>query len=105
MAYPKLIKETKDLLEEKKGEDIKIIDVRQRTPFTDYYILATAPNMRAIGAYADALEDFFQERVEDLRQSEGQPESGWVLVDAGEVVVHLFSAAKRQEMNLEELFK
>lgn len=105
MAYPKLIKETKDLLEEKKGEDIKIIDVRQRTPFTDYYILATAPNMRAIGAYADALEDFFHERVEDLRQSEGQPESGWVLVDAGEVVVHLFSAAKRQEMNLEELFK
>lgn len=105
MAYPKLIKETKDLLEEKKGEDIKIIDVRQRTPFTDYYIIATAPNMRAIGAYADALEDFFQERVEDLRQSEGQPESGWVLVDAGEVVVHLFSAAKRQEMNLEDLFK
>ncbi|MBR6226093.1 MAG: ribosome silencing factor [Bacilli bacterium] len=105
MAYPKLIKETKELLEDKKGEDIKIIDVRQRTPFTDYYILATAPNMRAIGAYADALEDFFQERVEDLRQSEGQPESGWVLVDAGEVVVHLFSAAKRQEMNLEDLFK
>ena len=105
MAYPKLIKETKELLEDKKGEDIKIIDVRQRTPFTDYYVLATAPNMRAIGAYADALEDFFQERVEDLRQSEGQPESGWVLVDAGEVVVHLFSAAKRQEMNLEDLFK
>ena len=105
MAYPKLIKETKELLEDKKGEDIKIIDVRQRTPFTDYYILATAPNMRAIGAYADALEDFFQERFEDLRQSEGQPESGWVLVDAGEVVVHLFSAAKRQEMNLEDLFK
>lgn len=105
MAYPKLIKETKELLEDKKGEDIKIIDVRQRTPFTDYYILATAPNMRAIGAYADALEDFFQKRVEDLRQSEGQPESGWVLVDAGEVVVHLFSAAKRQEMNLEDLFK
>ena len=105
MAYPKLIKETKEILEDKKGEDIKIIDVRQRTPFTDYYILATAPNMRAIGAYANALEDFFQERVEDLRQSEGQPESGWVLVDAGEVVVHLFSAAKRQEMNLEDLFK
>ena len=105
MAYPKLIKETNELLEEKKGEDIKIIDVRQRTPFTDYYILATAPNMRAIGAYADALEEFFQDKVEDLRQSEGQPESGWVLVDAGEVVVHLFSAPKRQEMNLEELFK
>ena len=105
MAYPKLIKETKELLEEKKGEDIKIIDVRQRTPFTDYCILATAPNMRAIGAYADALEEFFQDKVEDLRQSEGQPESGWVLVDAGEVVVHLFSAPKRQEMNLEELFK
>ena len=104
MAYPKLIKETKDLLEDKKGEDITIIDVRDRTPFTDYYILVTAPNMRAIGAYADALEEFFQNKSEDLRQSEGQPESGWVLVDAGEVVVHIFSAPKRQEMNLEDLF-
>ena len=50
MAYPKLIKETKDLLEDKKGENITIIDVRDRTPFTDYYMLVTAPNMRAIGA-------------------------------------------------------
>ena len=53
MAYPKLIKETKELLEDKKGEDITIVDVRDRTPFTDYYILVTAPNMRAAGAYAD----------------------------------------------------
>lgn len=105
MAYPKLIKETKELLEDKKGEDIKIIDVRDRTPFTDYYILVTAPNMRAAGAYAESLEDFFQSRVDDLRQIEGQPESGWVLVDAGEVVVHIFTAPKRQEMNLEDLFK
>ena len=50
-------------------------------------------------------EEKKEEKKEDLRQSEGQPESGWVLVDAGEVVVHLFSAPKRQEMNLEELFK
>ena len=105
MAYPKLIKETKGLLEDKKGEDIKIVDVRDRTPFTDYYILVTAPNMRAAGAYAESLEDFFQNKVDDLRQIEGQPESGWVLVDAGEVVVHIFTAAKRQEMNLEDLFK
>ncbi len=105
MAYPKLIKETKELLEDKKGEAITIVDVRDRTPFTDYYILVTAPNMRAAGAYADSLEEFFQKKVDDLRQIEGQPESGWVLVDAGEVVVHIFTAAKRQEMNLEDLFK
>ena len=105
MAYPKLIKETKELLEDKKGEDITIVDVRDRTPFTDYYILVTAPNMRAAGAYADSLEESFQNKVDDLRQIEGQPESGWVLVDAGEVVVHIFTAAKRQEMNLEDLFK
>ena len=105
MAYPKLIKETKELLEDKKGEDITIVDVRDRTPFTDYYILVTAPNMRAAGAYADSLEEFLQNKVDDLRQIEGQPESGWVLVDAGEVVVHIFTAAKRQEMNLEDLFK
>lgn len=104
MEYPKLIQETIALLEEKKGEEIIAIDVRERTPFTDFYILVTAPNMRAVGAYAESLEEFFEDKVEDLRKIEGQPESGWVLVDGGEVVVHIFTEQKRRELSLEDLF-
>ena len=103
MTYSKLVEETVNFLEERKAEDILVVDVRNRTPFTDYYILVTAPNMRAAGAYAELLEDFFESRTDDLHQIEGEPESGWVLVDAGEVVVHIFTSIKRAEINLEEL--
>lgn len=103
MKYSKLVDDTIAFLEERKAEDIVVVDVRNRTPFTDYYILATAPNMRAAGAYAELLEDFFEPRVDDLRRPEGEPESGWVLVDAGELVVHIFIDIKRAELNLEEL--
>lgn len=103
MEYSKLVDETLKFLEERKAEDILVVDVRNRTPFTDYYILVTAPNMRAAGAYAELLEDFLAERVDDLHKAEGEPESGWVLVDAGEIVVHIFTSVKRTETNLEEL--
>lgn len=103
MEYSKLVDETVKFLEERKAEDILVVDVKDRTPFTDYYILVTAPNMRAAGAYAELLEDFLEQRVDDLRKAEGEPESGWVLVDAGEIVIHIFTSIKRAEMNLEEL--
>lgn len=105
MEYSELVKETVAFLEERKAEDIVVVDVKDRTPFTDYYVLVTAPNMRAAGAYAELLEDFFGPRVEDLHKAEGEPESGWILVDAGELVVHIFTAIKRAELNLEELLE
>ncbi|MFA6620535.1 MAG: ribosome silencing factor, partial [Bacilli bacterium] len=84
-------------------EDIEVIDVKERTPFADYYILATAPNARALSAYPDSLIEALGKAKIDVRQIEGNPESGWVVVDAGQVVVQLFTAPKREEMNLDSL--
>ncbi|MCQ2742976.1 MAG: ribosome silencing factor [Bacilli bacterium] len=90
----------KDFLDEHKAEDIKVVDVKDHTPFASYYIIATMPNTRALGAIADLLEDHLEENKIPVRGIDGTPDSGWVIVDAGQVVVHLFIEAKRQEIDL-----
>jgi ribosome-associated protein len=105
MRYPKIVTSIKKELEDRKAEDVEIIDVQERTPFTDYYVLATAPNEKALGGFADDVEEVCEKQKVDVRKMEGTPESGWVLVDAGVVVVHIFTANKRAEIGLDDLLK
>jgi len=103
MRQTKEVKIIVDALTEHKAEDISVLDVKERTPFADFYVLATAPNPRALGAYPDVLEEALAQAKIDVRKIDGSPESEWVVVDAGAVIVQLFTAAKRSEMNLDTL--
>jgi ribosome-associated protein len=105
MRYPKIVTSIKKELEDRKAEDVEVVDVTERTPFSDYYILATAPNEKALGGYAEDVQEVCDKQKVDVRKTEGTPESGWVLVDAGSVVVHLFTAGKRAEIGLDDLLK
>ncbi len=93
------------VLEEHKAEGIEIIDVEDFSPFASYYLLATAPNPRALGAYKDYLEEAFEKNGIDVPVSEGKPESGWVIVQGGEVICQLFLAPNRKEIDLAGLLK
>lgn len=99
------MKTVQHALEEHKATDIEVIDVTRNTPFSDYYVLATAPNERALSAIAEAVEDELAKAKIEVRQKEGLPESGWLIVDSGTVVTHLFLAAKREEIGLEDLLR
>jgi ribosome-associated protein len=103
MRYPKIVSSLKKELEDRKAEEVEIIDVRERTPFTDYYLLATAPNEKALGGFADDVIEVCDKQKVEVRKQEGTPESGWILVDAGSVVVHLFTANKRAEIGFDQL--
>jgi ribosome-associated protein len=105
MKYIKAVRIAKDDLEEHKAEDVAVVDVRNSTPFTDYYVIATAPNERALGALADEVEDALEKENIEVRKKEGLPESGWVIVDAGQVVIHLFISTKRKEIDLDSILK
>lgn len=105
MKEEKLLSEIQTILEDKKAEDIVTIDVSDRTPFSDYYVIATAPNERAMEATAQALEDGLWEQEEIETKKEGQIESGWIVVDCGRVLVSLFTAQMRAHYQLEDLFK
>ena len=92
-------------LDEHKAIDIQTIDVEGFSPFANYYVLATCLNIRQLGAVAEQLEEAFEkEGFEEIRK-DGTPESGWIIVEAGEVVVHLFLDVNRKEVDLEGLLE
>lgn len=103
MRMPKEVTLVKKSLDEHKAEDITVVDVREKTPFTDYLVIASGTNSRMLGALASYVEDDLLKNKVEVRKTEGIPESGWIIVDAGNVVVHLFSPEKRSEIDLEGL--
>lgn len=90
-------------LDEHKAEDLKPIDVEGISPFAAYYVLATAPNLRALGALAELLEDELEKNGVSVLQKEGNPDSGWIILATNELIVHLFSSVNRKEFDLEGL--
>ena len=92
-------------LEAKKAEDILLLDIQNIASFTDYFVLCTGTSDRMLDALAEATLEAVpkQQRKRGIR--EGEARDGWVVVDHGDVVVHLFSPAQRRYYDLEELWK
>jgi ribosome-associated protein len=91
------------LLEETKGEDIQLIDVRDRTPFSEYYILVTATNPRQMNAIKDAVLERMESLKGNINHVEGTENSGWILIDAYHIIVNIFSKEERERISLEEI--
>lgn len=92
-----------ECLDEHKAEDILTLDVSRLTPFADHYVIATCSNERALAASADQVAEKWEKEGFEVRSIQGKPESGWMIVDGGDVVVHLFVAWQRKEVKLDEL--
>lgn len=94
-----------DSIIDKKGNNILLLDIREQAVFSDYFILCNGENPRQIKALIDAVVENAKKKA-GARPSgvEGDPDTGWVLVDFGGVIIHLFSPEKRDYYNLEELW-
>jgi ribosome-associated protein len=93
-----------DLLSDRQAEDIVLLDIREIAYFTDYFVIATALNQRHVSALIDVMEkELANEGIKALHR-EGESTSGWVLVDYGDVIVHIFSPEDREFYNLEGLW-
>ena len=92
-------------LEEKFGEDIVLMDVREQVYFTDYFVIATAASQRQLQSLANDLVREVRSRFGPHSKPEGNPGNGWMLVDFGDTVVHLFSEEQREFYALEELWQ
>jgi ribosome-associated protein len=94
-----------DLLADRQAEDIVLLDVRRVASFADYFVIASAENPRQMRALVETVEkDLRADGVRSGNQ-EGSPDSGWVLIDYGDVIVHLFSPDLRTYYALEELWR
>ncbi len=88
----------------KMATDIVMLDVRDICTFADYFVLSTAESSRQINAIAEEIELILKREGERPIHREGTADSGWVLLDYGDVVIHTFAAEERQFYNLEELW-
>jgi ribosome-associated protein len=89
---------------EKKGEDLIIIDVRERFPFADYFIIASGTSERHINSLCLFIQEELSSGGKEPEGIEGYPESKWVLMDYGEVILHLFLPEVRRFYDLEGLW-
>ena len=93
-----------DAIEDIKGFDITVMDVRKLTNLTNYMIVASATSSRQAKAIADNVREKIKEKGYDIRGTEGEKDGEWVLVDLNDIVVHIMVPATRAYYNLEQLW-
>lgn len=94
------------LIADKMGSDVLLLDLSQVTLIADYFVIATGESDRQLKAMRDELIYNLKNDYDINPLSvEGSPSSGWILIDYGSIVVHLFSHAQRSRYRLEDLWR
>lgn len=92
-------------LEDKKGEDIRVIDISEISILADYFIIAGGGNPNQIQALCDNVEEVLGRAGCPVRQIEGYETANWVLLDFGDVIVHIFDRENRLLYDLERIWR
>lgn len=100
----KKVKTAYSALDEKKGEDIKIIDISEISVIADYFVIANGNNVSQVQALVDNVEEKMYEAGFSIKRKEGNKSSTWVLLDFGDVVIHVFDSEDRLFYDLERLW-
>lgn len=104
MRLNKLTQTAVTALEDIKARDIKVLDVRKLTTFYDFLVIASADSNRQVKALAHHVRDRMKEAGATVLGVEGEETGEWMLVDCGDIVVHVMQPAVRAYYNLEELW-
>lgn len=89
---------------DKKASDIVVLDIQELTPIADYFVICSANSGTQMEAVANAVRDKLEETGVPCKGVEGMGEARWVLLDFGDVVVHVFRAEDREFYHLERLW-
>lgn len=90
--------------DENRGRSVVVLDLRNLTPIVDYFVIASGTSRRQIHTMAEEIDRVMTERGDPKVGIEGYEASRWVLLDFGDIVVHLFDDATRQYYDLENLW-
>lgn len=94
-----------DTLEDKKGEKIVLLDIHEIASFTDYFVICSATSARTLDSLGEALSEKAKTEWGITGKLEGASNTGWLLIDFGDVIVHLFSPEQRDYYKLEQLWE
>jgi len=91
-------------LNDKKGENIVVIDVSKSSPICDYFVLCSATNDRQMISLANAIDEELSKNNYNIKKIDGKG-SKWVIVDASSIIIHIFAKEERENYNLEKLWE
>ena len=94
-----------EALEDKKGEDIRIIDIREVSVLADYFLIASGSNGNQVQAMADNVEEELGKAGYPCKQVEGYQSANWILMDYGDIIVHVFDKEDRLFYDLERIWR
>ena len=94
-----------EALEDKKAEDITIIDISEVAVLADYFIIADGSNRNQVQAMADSAEEALGRAGYDAKQIEGYQSANWILMDYKDIIVHVFSKEDRAFYDLERIWR
>jgi ribosome-associated protein len=100
-----IAREMVDVAVDKKAGDVTLIDIRQVTTLADFFVLATGTSERQLNAISSGIQDRMDERQVALFRVEGVPADGWILLDYGQIIVHIFAPEQRAYYDLERRWK
>ncbi len=93
-----------DAAVDKKAQDVVLLDIHDVSSIADYFVICTGGNPRQISAIAEAIDEQLGDVGVDLIRREGKPDSGWMLLDFGDVVCHIFGPVEREFYRLERIW-
>lgn len=92
-------------LEDRKAEDVTVIDIREVSPVADFFIIANGNNQNQIQAMKDACDEALYKAGLKVRQIEGNSSSTWILMDYNDIIIHIFSKEDRLFYDLERIWR
>ncbi|MCG0746942.1 hypothetical protein IMAU60057_00634 [Lactiplantibacillus plantarum] len=104
MDSKELLQLTVEAADDKRADDIVALDVAEVSLMADYFVILSADSKRQVQAIADNIVDFVRKAGSDVKSVEGWTAGEWVLIDAGDVIVHVFQKDARAHYNLEKLW-
>lgn len=93
-----------DIASDKKASDVLLLDIREVTTIADYFVICSGNNPRQIQAIAEAIDEELGKQGARLLHREGNADNGWLLLDFGAIIVHIFGAKEREYYRLERLW-
>lgn len=104
MEAVELARRAVEAASDKQADDIVMLDMREVCTFADYFVVCSGGSERQVKAIADAIDEALSKEGEKDYRSEGGIESGWLLLDYGDVIIHIFDSAQREYYKLEKLW-
>ena len=92
-------------LDDKKGKDIKVIDIHEVSVIADYFVIASGSNQNQVQAMVDNVDEQLGRAGYEAKQVEGTKNSAWVLMDYGDVIIHVFDEENRLFYDLERIWR